>query len=52
MIKALQDLQWWNWPKDYIRKHSLLIFGKRMNEDDLLQLQTIHNELKYREISE
>lgn len=52
MIKAVKDLQWWNWPKEYIRKHSLLIFGKRMDQDDLLKLQAIHNELKHSEISE
>ncbi len=44
-IKSLQEMAWWNWPEDLLRKNAVL-FRKPVDETVLNDLQTIYAQLK------
>jgi virginiamycin A acetyltransferase len=45
IIAALEEIQWWDWPADVIRKHVDLIYGNSVDMDIIQQLREIKKDL-------
>lgn len=45
IIKCLNDIKWWNWPEEIIKKN-ISLFKSELQLDDCNKLYEIHNRLK------